>query len=193
MLQVVYVPGLGDRRAILQRVVVGLWRFWGLRPYVFRMLWSDKQPYSVKFENLLAKVDELSQQAPVVLIGSSAGASAVLNAYAVRPNSVAAVICIAGKINNPQTISLAYKQESPAFYESAQQVNDSLQKITPTMRSHIMTVRSSADEIIPASDSVIDGATNKVSWTRGHAFTIAWQLIFGLRAFLRFAKQQNQQ
>jgi dienelactone hydrolase len=192
MLQVIYIPGLGDRRITLQRVAVKLWRIWGVAPHVFHMQWGDTRPYDVKRKELLAQIDTLASKGPVAVVGASAGAGAAINAYAAR-NALTAVVTIAGKINNPQTISAAYKQRSTSFWSSAQQVPESLATLTPVQRSRMLSIRARFDEIVPAQDSIVPGAINKVAWTAGHAITIAWQLVFGARSFLRFIKQQNEQ
>lgn len=193
MLQVIYIPGLGDRRAILQRFAVKLWRLYGVMPHVFQMHWDNSTPYSDKQLRLLARVDTLHDRGPVVLVGSSAGASAVINAYEARKDKVIAVVCIAGKLNNPQTMASRYKQQTPSFWDSAHRVPAALKTLTTNDRKCVLSIRGASDAIVPARDSIIEGATNSVVWTRGHVLTIAWQLVFGARAFLRFAKQQIQQ
>ncbi len=193
MLQVVYIPGLGDKRITFQRLAVRLWRIWGVSPYVFHMKWYDMNSYAGKYKGLLATIDRLSEKGPVALVGASAGAGPAVSAYTERADKIVAIICIAGKINGPQAIAEPLKRRSPAFWESAQRVPASLEAFTPPMRARVVSVRSVADSVVPARDSIIPGANNRVVRTRGHALTIAWQLVFGARSFLRFAKQQKQQ
>lgn len=189
---VIYIPGLGDNKNVRgQRVAVGLWRIWGVRPHVYQMKWADKQPYQPKFKSLLKLIDELSQQGTVALVGSSAGATVALNAFAARPRLVKAVVCIAGKVNNPQTIGLHYLRDSPAFGESAQAVVSSLAQLGSEERLRMLSLFAAVDPIVPARDSIIEGAHNRRLPTIGHPVTIATQLIFGAPLFLHFIKRQK--
>ena len=96
--QVIYVTGLGDDRSYGQITILKSWRLWGLKPHYFPFKWADKEPFEPKFQRLLAKIDDLSTDGNYVsLVGVSAGASAVLNAYAERKN-LTGVVCICGKI-----------------------------------------------------------------------------------------------
>jgi hypothetical protein len=50
-------------------------------------------------------IKELHGQDRIVsLVGASAGAGAAINAFAARKNIVNGVVCIAGKVNNPDAI-----------------------------------------------------------------------------------------
>jgi pimeloyl-ACP methyl ester carboxylesterase len=156
------------------------------------MKWGDKQPFQAKFDGLLTLVDVLTRTGSVSLVGSSAGATAVINAYAARPKSIRAVVCIAGKINNPQTIGEHYLRDNPAFGESAQLAVSSLGQLGQTEREHILSLFAAADPIVPSGDSIVVGALNRRVLTVGHSVTIAAQLVFGAPLFLRFIKQQKQ-
>lgn len=154
------------------------------------MRWYDTEDYRVKEQRLLTLIDRRIARGPVALVGSSAGASVVINAYAQRPTLVAAV-CIAGKINNPGAVGLAYKKRWPSFWQSVQSTTKSLEQISSQQRARILSIRARYDEVVPAPDSIVEGANNRKVWTMGHALTIGWQLIVGAPRFVRFAKQQN--
>src|SRR6266542_6900779 len=96
---VIYVPGLGDHMPHGQQLVPGYWRLFGVQGHYEPMHWNDKMPFAPKLERLIARIDELAPDGPVSLVGSSAGASAVLVAYGARLDKVAGVECICGKIN----------------------------------------------------------------------------------------------
>jgi len=194
-MHVIYIPGLGDSRVNQrfngQRILVSSWRFWGVRPHVFQMNWSDNEAFAPKLERLLKLIDSLSKQAPVGLVAASAGASAALNAWAARPQAIVGVVCIAGKINNPSTIGNSYQQKNPAFWESAQLSAKSLASLSARDRKRLLSIYGMADELVPARDSKVSGAYNRQVKTMGHAIIIATQLAYGAPRFLRFLKSQQ--
>lgn len=190
----IYIPGLGDNKNVIgQRLAVGLWRIWGVKPHLYQMKWGDKQPYGPKFEGLLTLINQLLQTGTVSLVGSSAGATVAINAYAAQPHLIQAVVSIAGKINNPQTIGPHYLRDNPAFGESAQLAVSSLAQLRPKERRRILSLFAAVDPVVPARDSMIDGATNRRLPTMGHSVTIGTQLIIGAPWFLHFIKHQKQQ
>jgi pimeloyl-ACP methyl ester carboxylesterase len=191
---VIYIPGLGDNKNVSgQRFAVGLWRIWGVKPHLYQMKWADGKPFQEKFDGLLTLIDVLTHTGSVSLVGSSAGATAAINAYASRSQHIQAVVCIAGKINNPQTIGPYYLRDNPAFGESAQLAVSSLAQLDTGERQHILSLFAAVDPVVPARDSIVEGAINRRLPTAGHAVTIATQLIFGAPWFLHFIKHQKQQ
>jgi pimeloyl-ACP methyl ester carboxylesterase len=155
------------------------------------MNWGDKKPWLPKFQRLLARIDELSEQnQPVALVGVSAGASAVINAYAARKDKVAGVVCIAGKINRPEAIDHRYYVNNISFVTSAHDCVQALQTLTASDRARILSRYAVLDERVTRQDSLVPGAHNRLSPTIGHVPTIAAQLILGAPSFLRFLKRQ---
>jgi hypothetical protein len=112
--QVIYIPGLGDERPFGRTFIFKLWRLFGLKVYYFPLGWADKELFGPKFKRLLTKIDELTEQGQLSLVGESAGASAGINANAVRKN-LKNVVLIGGKINNPQTVNPVRYQQNPAL------------------------------------------------------------------------------
>jgi hypothetical protein len=156
------------------------------------MNWADKEPWPPKLERLLARIDELNKEGkPVGLIGVSAGASAVINAYAARKDKIVGVVAIAGKMNHPEAIGSRYAQRNPSFVTSARDCEQALRTLTPANRKHILSRFALLDGIVPRRDSVISGARNRFSPTIGHVFTIVCQITFGAPSFLRFLKHQR--
>lgn len=187
---VIYVPGIGDDVKKLQSSLVKLWRVYGVNGLTHEMPWMDTAAYQPKLEKLLDLIDSLHAQGhEVSLVGTSAGAGAVINAFAARKDIVRGVVCIVGKVNNPDTIGTVYRQRSPAFLESAARVGSSLRKLTNADRKRIMSRFALLDLIVPRRDSIISGAINKTVPTFGHGFTIITQLFFGAPFFLNFLKK----
>ncbi|HZP55362.1 MAG TPA: alpha/beta hydrolase [Candidatus Saccharimonadales bacterium] len=185
--QVIYVPGLGDNRKYWQPQILWLWRLFGLKVHFLAMGWADEEKFSSKLERLLDKIDELKNDKNTLsLVGVSAGASAVINAYAARSKDVNKVILICGKVNNPQAVNPMYYQKNPAFKESLFAVGDSLKKISKNERHRIMSIHPLKDFLVPVEDTKIDGAIEKTVPTTGHILSIFYAIIFGVRSIARF-------
>jgi hypothetical protein len=186
---IIYVPGLGDPRYRLQGWSIKLWRLYGVRAHYFPLIWGDGQAFELKFHRLLDKIDELSEQGHAIsLAGISAGASAALNAYAERKGKISGVVCICGKINNPQTMYPSVFRKNPAFKDSLMRLPRSLQLLNSRNRARIMSIHPLSDHIVPPPDTIIPGAKEKTVFSAGHIFTIATQITFGAPSFIHFLK-----
>jgi hypothetical protein len=187
---VIFIPGLGDANPRAQRRLVSTWRLWGVRPQLFHINWGDGEAFSPKLERLLALIDKCLEKGHTVsLVSASAGAGAAINAFASRKDKISGVVCIAGKINNPETIGPRYSTGNPAFVESARQVQFSLDKLDfDTDRPRIQSRYAIFDPVVPREDSEVAGGKNRTVPSFGHSVTIATQLLFGAPCFLRFLK-----
>jgi pimeloyl-ACP methyl ester carboxylesterase len=176
---IIYIPGLGKPNPRWQRALVSKWRFYGVKPETFLIKWGDGDPFKPKLERLLKRIDELHSQGHIVsLVAASAGAGAAINAFAERKDVINGVVCIAGKINNPETIGEVLRSTNPDFMESARQVQFSLDKLDfDTDRPRIMSRYGMFDPIVPKSHSEVSGARNVRVKTSGHSVTIATQLL----------------
>jgi pimeloyl-ACP methyl ester carboxylesterase len=154
------------------------------------MPWMDSATFAPKLEQLLRLIDRLHEQGCAVsLVGASAGAGAVLNAFAARKDKVGGVVCLAGKINNPDTIGNAYRRRSPSFLESALEVQFSLDKLdVDTDRKRIMSRYAIFDGIVPRQDSILIGGINKAVPSLGHGVTIISQLLLGAPFYMGWLK-----
>jgi pimeloyl-ACP methyl ester carboxylesterase len=190
---VIYIPGLGDSRLAGQKLLVSTWRLWGVTPVVFPMNWADGENFAAKFERLLQLVDtQFEDGHRISLVGASAGAGAVINAFAARKNKIDGVVVIAGKVNNPEGIGTNYRSKNPAFVESAYMVQQSLDQLDFDIdRPRIQSRQGFIDPLIPRSDSTVVGGRNKVVPGIGHSIIIATQLIFGAPFFLRWLKKRS--
>lgn len=188
---VIYIPGIGDDHRGLQAGLIKTWRLYGVRPYLHEMPWMDNEQFAPKFERLLARIDELSAKGHVVsLVAASAGAGAGINAFAARKDKINGIVCICGKVNNPEAIGKSYYRSSPAFPESAFQVQGSLDQLDfENDRSRIQSRYAIFDQVVQTSDSEVVGGHNQTVPTIGHATTIVTQLVFGAPFFIRFLKQ----
>lgn len=170
---VIYVPGLGDAKINGRRLLVASWRLYSVRPVVHQMSWADKQPFEHKLQALLKHIDERRAAGErVSLVGESAGASAAMNAYAARPGSIHRVVCICGKLRNPETIHPATYRQNPAFAESMDLLPQSLASLSTSQLSRVRSIHPLADPTVPVPDTIIAGAEERTIPTVGHATSI---------------------
>jgi hypothetical protein len=188
---VIYIPGLGDANPRGQLTLVRTWKWYGIEPHFFQMNWADGEPFAPKFDRLLLLIDgQKAKGNKVSLVAASAGAGAAINAFAARKDAINGVVCIAGKVNNADTIGENYRRQNPAFVESANLVQRSLDQLDfDTDRTRILSRYALFDPVVPREDSEIAGAHNHAVPSVGHSVTIALQLMFGAPSFLRFLKQ----
>lgn len=187
----IYIPGLGDSRSYSQDNAIKKWAKRGVVGHYFPVGWADKEDWAPKLARLLTKIDKLSAHGHIVsLVGASAGASAVLNAYAHRP-AVNAVVCIAGKINNPQSISKRIYQINPAFKQSVYGVFGSLSGLNNTQKTKIMSIHPLFDGTVPVKDTLIDGAVEKSIPVIGHRLGIFYTITLGSSTITNFIKSQS--
>jgi pimeloyl-ACP methyl ester carboxylesterase len=155
------------------------------------MPWMDEESFAPKLDSLVRIIDKLHEQGQIVsLVGASAGAGAAINAFAARPDKINGVVCIAGKVNNPDSIGGGYRRRSPSFIESALKVQFSLDALDDAdARKRIMSRYGFLDPVIPREDSIVLGGMNKTVPTIGHSTTIVEQLLVGAPNYLRWLKQ----
>jgi len=184
-LHCIYVPGLGANEPNGQQKAVDLWRWYGVEPELFQAGWSGRETWESKFNRLLERVDALhNQDTQVALVGASAGASAVINAYAARKDQIVGCVLIAGKVNRPESIGQRIIDEDPAFVVSAIACEKALEELDASHRKRILSIYSFADGVVTRADSRVPGARNRIVFTPGHVNTIATQLVLGAPWFL---------
>jgi pimeloyl-ACP methyl ester carboxylesterase len=189
--QVIYVPGLGDSRDFGQDNAIKKWKKFGLDAHYFPLGWSDQEKFEPKLKKLLAKIDEFTAQGHLVsLIGVSAGASAVLNAYARRPE-VTGVVLVGAKVQNPQSIGQETFDENPAFKDSMFMVADSLESMGPEKISRILSIHPLYDGRVPVADTRIPGAVEKTVPVIGHMLGIFYVIAFRGRLIANFLSLKN--
>jgi dienelactone hydrolase len=171
-----------------QTIVLRLWSIFGVSPNYLALDWSSSESFDAKLKHLLGEIDKLSAAGHnVSLVGVSAGATAVLNAYAKRPD-LACVVCICGKINNPQSVGRRIYDNSPAFMQSIDLVQSNVAKLTAQQRKSILCLYPSKDSYVPPADSIVAGSIKKRVITHGHILSIFYCLTFKSRFICSFIK-----
>ena len=189
-LHIIYIPGLGDDQVGSQLTAVKTWQWWKVEAELYQMHWADNEPWDDKFKRLINRIDELSRSKTIALVGASAGATAVINAYAARKDIIIGCVLIAGKVNHPEAIGPRYRHRNPSFITSAYSCERSLATLNQRDRQSILSRYGMFDEIVPLSSSKIPGAHNKIMPSFSHVITIATQITLGAPSFMHFLKQQ---
>lgn len=186
---VIYIPGLGDKKAYGQKIIIQLWRFYGLTPHYLPLGWTKKETFNRKLEKILTKIEALqNNNVAISLVGVSAGASAAINAYA-KNNTIHKVVCISGKINNPSSIGEKTFEKNPDFKESVTRVGQSLIVLrNKGLIKNIMSTHPIKDSTVPVADTIISGALEKIFPGRSHLSGIFYAITIGGPIISNFIK-----
>lgn len=191
-IDVIYLPGLGDWRSHGQEAVLKLWRAYGLTVHYHKLGWGDKESFEPKKQRILDKIDSLTKDGgQIALIGTSAGASASINAFAERRDKVSSVVCLCGKLKNPDTVSEGRYERNPAFKDSMKQLPNSLARLSLADRSRIMSVHPLHDGTVPIQDTIVKGIVEEKIPTIGHSFSIGFSLTFGSASIADFIREKS--
>jgi len=187
---VIYVPGIRDDLYHVQFLLIQCWRLWGVRPVLLTMPWAGEGAFEPKIVRLISRVDAYVQQGyKVSLVGASAGASAVLNAYVQRREEVRGVVYICGKINYPDTVSAQTYAQNQAFKTSMQQLQNNLSLLTDADKRKLTSFYSSADTTVPYTDTVIEGVLEQKLPLLGHMWSILYAISVGSGKLLQTLKK----
>lgn len=155
---VIYVPGILDDKYRAQSSLVASWILHGVHGHCHEMPWAGEGAWEPKFQGLLDEIDKHRKQGHLVsLAGASAGASAILNAYAARKDDITGVAYICAKINGPETVEDKTYRENPAFKTALYALQDELKKLTDEDKAKFHSFYSPADTRVPYKATVIPG------------------------------------
>lgn len=186
---VIYIPGIGDARSYGQDFAIRQFAWFGITPHYLPLGWANQEGYDTKLQRVLSMVDTLHVQGgKVSLIGVSAGASAVLNVYALRQDIVDSVICVCGKINRPENIHEHTFLQNPDFRESMLRVADSLTKLNTKQRQRILSIHPWRDQVVALEDTYVEGGKNRAYPGWNHSSGIFFAATVGVPDIARFIK-----
>ncbi|HSW80047.1 MAG TPA: hypothetical protein VLG47_04695 [Candidatus Saccharimonadales bacterium] len=153
---------------------------------MFAMPWAGEEEFEPKFARLVSKIDNYRKLGHrVSLVGASAGASAVLNAYSIKRGEIQTVAYICGKINHPETVSGQTYARNPAFKTSMLQLQGNLASFVDSDKRKLTSFYSPADTTVPYADTVINDVLEQKLPSIGHAWAIVYCLSFGSRKLVR--------
>ncbi len=185
---VIYVPGIMDN-AMGHGFLIKTWWLYGLSGHCHAMPWAGQENYEPKLERLLNQIDKYTAKGhKVSLLGFSAGASAVINAYVERSDKINSVILVCPKINGPETVSDRTYADNPAFKTSMYTLQTSLKKFTVTDKAKIRTYYSPTDTVVPYAAVPIAGVEEVKLPKLRHGQAIVYCLTLGASNIARFLK-----
>jgi predicted peptidase len=191
VINVIYLPGIGDHRPWLQDKIIKLWRLFGIRAEFQAVGWASDEAFEDKLQKIIKRIDDLSADGQrLALVGVSAGASAALNAYMARPEKIEAVIFIAGKLFGTD-IQIHYFSENPAFEASLFMSDAAVQRLTDADRHKMLYVYTSRDRTVWPSVNHIFGVRQKKVFAFSHISAIYLTILFHGRLIARFIKQRS--
>jgi len=163
--QVVIVPGLSDN----PRGVAWLTRDWGeqygLTPHVVRFGWRGQvADFAPRLGRLGDYIDGLvAAGEQVSLLGTSAGASAVLNAFFARREDIRGVVSVCGRLRAGEGVypTLDQSRNRRLFKPSVLCCEEGIRGLTAADTGKILTISPLFDELVPVSTMTIAGATNR--------------------------------
>ena len=183
---ILYVPGLGDRYDPFRRFFLQLWRQCGVAAELVPMQWSDSLSYEEKMRGLDGAVTKLRGK-KVILIGESAGGSAVLTMYARRPDAFYKVLTLCGKNTGATQVSPRLYKKNPAFKTSMHRAESSVRKLTLKQRQAFVSIHPLIDHVVPIKQTLIPDCQEVTLWTVGHFATIVFALTIGSWFIIRAA------
>ena len=177
---VIYIPGLGDHYSYGQDIALVYWRAFGLHTHYLALGWRNKEGFDTKINRIVEKIDRLTAQGhKVSLCGTSAGASAALAAYTLRPE-VRGVVTIAGKVQRPESIWQTVRNRNPDFYEGARRLPQNIDVITQRGDlKNILCIYTNQDKTVPPKDAFIPGAHTHVVSGWNHKSGIFFGVLAG--------------
>lgn len=186
----VFVPGLGGVTFGFT-LVSRYWKRYGFIIHLHDMGWRDgDNTFVLKLKRLVLLIDTLHKDGDLVsLIGTSAGASAVLNAFYERKKSVHRVVNVCGRLKSGTgvypTLDVASKT-SPSFKESVLLFEKREPLFTIKERSKVLTMRALFDELVPTSTILLRGAKNIQLLSIEHVLSIVSALTIYNRPIREF-------
>jgi len=188
---VIIVPGLGDK-IYTSTIILWYFRRYGLKPIVHPVGWHDSDnTFRPKLNPLVKLIDNYHRGGnKVSLIGTSAGGSAVLNAFIERKKVVYRVVNVCGRLRVGATTGFrsftSKTKSSPSFAESVKLVEVGEGELTISDRRRILTIRPIFDEVVPADTQILTGAKNIQIPVIGHGMGIALALTIFSRPIFQF-------
>lgn len=180
--------GLGDHKIDEDRFPDPL-KIWGLNGEMFKFLWHENQPFLLKLNKLLSRIDKLSAEGKTVsLVGISAGASGALNAYVRRKDKINRVIFVCGRLGQFELINPSYFMRNPVFKESLSHVSESLEDLGTMDKQKMLSMQPLHDGLVPPSSTKISGVENKRIFCIGHVASIFAAFLLHGRSITKFIK-----
>lgn len=186
---VLYIPGLGDKSVEARRLMLGLWRYKDISIEVFTSGWQTDESWQLKLKRLLAQIDQLHAEGKIVsLIGESAGASAVTQAFRLRSDTLNAVILLCGKSQYPETVNPRLFRQNPALEEAITGSSEVARSLSDSDRSKLLILSPIYDPVVPVHETRIPGVKSATMPIVGHATSIVFGMTLWSWRIVRFVR-----
>ena len=190
---VFFVPGLGGETSLF-RLAVHSWKRFGFIPIVHDVGWKDgEEKFGPKLEKLLSRIDTIHATGGIIsLIGTSAGGSAVLNAFTQRTEKIHRIVNICGRLRAGNSVYPTLENaslKSNSFKESVMMFETNEPNLTNDERKKIMTIRSLFDETVPTTTISVRGAQNIQIVSVEHNLSIALEMIVYAGKLVEFLRK----
>jgi hypothetical protein len=189
---VIIVPGLGDNVNTIQ-MATNHWRKSGLEMIVHSVGWRNgEKEFKPKLDRLLALIDQLIVKSNTVsLVGTSAGGSAVLNAYIERKKVLNKIIIICSRLRvGSQRGFRSFETRTASSWAFAKSImlSEAREKsLSSVDRKRIMTVRAQfGDELVPIDTAILKDAKNTTIPTFEHVLSIGVALTVFSKPLIEF-------
>ncbi|MCL5090634.1 MAG: hypothetical protein M1514_01345 [Patescibacteria group bacterium] len=188
----IIVPGLGNENKG-HELLVKWWKLWNIKTYICGLNWKiEENGFTEKLKKITDLIDKLyAPNKKISLIGTSAGGSAVLNAFIARKNKVHRIVNVCGRLRSGDALFYTFEKaasKSPSFKESVLKFEKTETKLTNQDKEKIMTIKPIWDEIVPASTVKIKGAKNILVPSIGHVLSISLSLSLFAYPIIEFIK-----
>jgi hypothetical protein len=189
---VIIVPGLGDNVNTIQ-IATNHWRKSGLEIIVHSVGWRNgEKEFKPKLDLLEVLIDKLVNKGNFVsLVGTSAGGSAVLNAYIERKKVLNKIIIICSRLrvgSQHGFRSFEKRTASSRVFAQSIMLSEAREKsLSLADRKRIMTVRAQfGDELVPIDTAILKDAKNTTIPTIEHVFSIGAALTVFSKPLIEF-------
>tara|TARA_Y100000310_G_scaffold73282_1_gene69450 strand:+ start:1600 stop:2172 length:573 start_codon:yes stop_codon:yes gene_type:complete len=154
---VIIIPGLSDSTGPL-KFITKHWGKFNLKTIIHPFGWTgNKNEFQNRLKNLINLIDSFDGE--VSLIGTSAGASAVFNAYYEREDKVKKLINICGRIREGNSATPTLEKAAGDKLIFKKSVIECEKGLLTTETEKILTVIPKKDSIVPIETMKLKDAT----------------------------------
>lgn len=178
-MNVVIVPGYGDRSDYLKTASKTWSQRFGLEPDIFVFGWNgEAESFDEKWTQFSEYIEQLED---IAIIGISAGASVALRALQTYPNRVKKVVTICGPAH-PEVMDLVkLRRDYPVLERSLDQLS-----LDGLPADRVLTLRPIYDDAVTTKAMIIDGAKNVQMNIAFHSVGIVWAMYVHARRIATF-------
>ena len=165
MKNLIIIPGLGDDARYTKFITKNWEKNHGIKVTVMNFGWSgNDDKFQKRFDAIDKKIEKfLQENKNVSLLGISAGGSAVINLYSKRKDQIEKVICVCGRLRDPNIGRMwnHRKKDLGVFTQSVRLAEKNIEKLNEKDLEKFLTIRPIYDDVVPVRTMTLNGAKNK--------------------------------